>query len=256
MDIGGAIGRAAGVLLAPAAALGSFLRGARLFHPDGVVYRVDVHADVTEGALGELGQRIAGPGLARLSGALWRRKPGTSPRDVLGVALRFNTPAVAVPGPGSRAQDLLMASFQYVWQLPFAPLLTNQRGFLANDYYAVLPFRVDRLGVVKFRLVPGAEAAEAGEGMSRFARLEREARRGRAVFHLQVKGAERGAAWTALATVVLRERVDIDQSALRFTPFRDGAGIEPVGFIQGLRWAAYAGSQVGRQASRRPGRGG
>ncbi|MEO5730419.1 MAG: hypothetical protein ABI134_21320, partial [Byssovorax sp.] len=65
MDLGGAIGRATGVLAAPVAALSSFIRGARIFHPEGVVYRADVHADVTEGALGEIGRRLAGSALAR-----------------------------------------------------------------------------------------------------------------------------------------------------------------------------------------------
>ena len=61
MDVGGAIGRVLGVLVAPAAAVSSFIRGARIFHPDGVVYRADVHADITEGALGRLAGRLAKP---------------------------------------------------------------------------------------------------------------------------------------------------------------------------------------------------
>lgn len=255
MDVGGAVGRAIGLLVAPAAAVSSFIRGARIFHPDAVVYRADVHANATDGALGELGRRLAGPALVRLSGGTRREKPGTSPRDVLGVALRFNTPPVAVPGPDSRSQDLLLVSVQHLWQLPLSPLLTNPRDFLSNDYHALLPFRVGGLGVVEFRIVPEAPAAEGGEGMGRRERLERAVRLGRAVFHLQVKREERGAEWKPLATVALRERVDIDQAALLFTPFRAGAGIEPVGFVQGLRWATYAGSQVGRELSRRLGRG-
>ncbi len=119
MDVGGALGRAIGLLIAPAAAVSSFIRGARIFHPDGVVYRADVLADATEGALGKLGRRLAGPALARFSGGTRREKPGTSPRDLLGVALRFNTPPVAVPGPDSRSQDLLLISVQHLWQLPF-----------------------------------------------------------------------------------------------------------------------------------------
>ena len=155
------------------------------------------------------------------------------------------------PAPGSRSQDLLLVSVQHVWQLPVGALLTNPRDFLANDYHALLPFRVAGLGVVKFRIVPEAGAAEGEARMGRMDRLERAVRRGRAVLRLQVKGEQRGAAWEPLATVVLRERVDIDQSDLRFTPFHEGAGIEPVGFLQGLRWAAYPGSQVGRELRRR-----
>ena len=256
MDLGGAIGRMVGVLLAPAAAVGSFVRGARIFHPDGVVYRADVHPDVTQGVLGKLARRLAGRALVRFSGGLRRDKAGTSPRDVLGVALRFNTPQGADPAPGPRAQDLLLLSFQHLWQLPSAALLTNPRDFLANDYHAILPFRVGRLGVVKFRIVPevGAVAAAGDEEMGRVERLSRAVRQGRAVLRLQVVGAERGADWMALATVVLRESVDIDQADLRFTPFHAGAGIAPVGFLQGMRWAVYPASQAGRDLRRRLGR--
>ena len=199
--------------------------------------------------------RLAGRALVRLSSATRRATPGTSPRDILGVALRFKTPRGAGPAPGSRSQDLLLLSIQHLWQLPSGALLTNPRDFLANDYHAPLPFQVDGLGVVKFRIVPETGAAEGDEEMGRFERLELAVRRGRAVLRLQVEGEERGAAWQALATVVLRERVDIDQSDLRFTPFHDGAGITPVGFSQGLRWAVYPASQVGREFRRRLGRG-
>jgi hypothetical protein len=255
MDIGMAIGRGIGVLLAPAAAVGSFLRGARIFHPDGVIYRAEVHADVLEGALGALAERLAGPALVRLSSATRTAKAGTSPRDILGLALRFNASANAGPEPNARSQDLLLLSFAHLWQLPIGALLTNPRDFLANEYHALVPFRVDRLGVVKFRIVPEVGAAEGDEGTGRIERLESAIRQGRAVMRLQVKGDERGAPWSALATVVLRERVDIDQAELRFTPFQQGAGIEPAGFIQGLRWAVYPASQLGRDLRRRLGGG-
>jgi hypothetical protein len=251
MNVGEAIGRVFGVLAAPVAAVSSFVRGARIFHPDGVVYRADVHADVTEGALGALAGRLAGPALVRLSGAMRRDKAGTSPRDVLGVALRFNTPPGAGPAPGSRSQDLLLLSIQHLWQLPVGAMLTDPRDFLANDYHAIVPFRVEELGVVKFRLVPEGRAAEGDAAMSRLERLERAVRQGRAVLRLQVKSEEPGAEWKALATVALKERVDIDQAALELTPSHDGAGIKPVGFFQGLRWAVYPASQVGRELRRR-----
>ena len=61
--------------------------------------------------------------------------------------------------------------------------------------------------------------------------------------------------WQALSTVVLRERVNVDQADLHFSPFRAGAGMKAVGFFQGLRWAVYPASQVGRELRRRLGRG-
>jgi hypothetical protein len=249
MDIMGAIGRGIGVLAAPLAAMGSFVRGARIFHADGVVYRADVRADAEQGALGELAQRLAGPALARLSSAARREEAGTSPRDILGVALRFNAPPG--PDPGPRSQDLLLLSIAHLWQLPVGAWLTKPRDFLANDYHALLPFRVNGLGVVKFRLVPGGDAARGNAGKGRVERLDDAVRRGTAVLHLQVKGRPLGAEWKPLATVELRARVDIEQADLRFTPFHEGAGIEPVGFFQGMRWAVYLGSQLGRALRRR-----
>jgi hypothetical protein len=253
MDIGGAIGRVIGVLVAPVAVVGSFVRGARIFHPDGVVYRADVQADVKAGALGKLASRLAGRALVRLSTATRREEAGTSPRDILGMALRFNARPGADPAPGSRSQDLLLLSIQHLWQLPVGALLTNPRDFLANNYHALVPFRVDGMGVVKFRIVPEPDAARGDEGRGRLERLEDAVRREGAVLQLQVKSDERGAEWKPLATVVLRERVDIDQEELRFTPYHEGAGIEPVGFVQGLRWADYPASQLGRALRRRIG---
>ena len=92
---------------------------------------------------------------------------------------------------------------------------------------------MDGLGVVKFRLVPEVDAARGNEGMGRLERLEDAVRRGTSVLHLQVKSEESGAEWRPLATVALRERLDIDQEDLRFTPFHEGAGIEPLGFFSG-----------------------
>ena len=251
MDVGMAIGRVVGALLAPVAAVGSFARGARIFHPDGVIHCADVHADVLSGALGALAERLAGPALVRLSSATRPAEAGTSPRDILGLALRFNAPPDADPAPTARSQDLLLLSFPHLWQLPIGALLTNPGDFLANDYHALVPFRVDRLGVVKFRIVPEVGAAEGDEETGRVERLESAIRQGRGVLRLQVKSDEPGAAWDALATVVLRERADIDPAELRFKPFQRGAGIEPAGFVQGLRWAVYPASQLGRDLRRR-----
>jgi hypothetical protein len=50
-----------------------------------------------------------------------------------------------------------------------------------------------------------------------------------------------------VAEIALRERVPVNQQALRFTPFRAGRGIVPSGFVQAARAAAYAASQAGRR---------
>jgi hypothetical protein len=258
MDVGGVIGKGIGVLLAPAAALGGLIRGKRLFHPYGVVYRADVRAVATEGALGSLAHQLVGPALVRLSGGLREAKPGESPRDVLGVALRFQTTPVAEPDARWRVQDMLLASFRRVWQLPIAMLVTNSTDFLANDYYALLPFRVGGLGKVEFRLVPlGGQARElriAADGVGRNEKLALAVAVGAAVFRLEVQQqSKKGSAkvWKPLVNITLKAKVDVDQEALRFNPFHDGAGIVPVGFLQGLRWAVYPASQIGRAIGRR-----
>jgi hypothetical protein len=49
--------------------------------------------------------------------------------------------------------------------------------------------------------------------------------------------------WHPLAHIALEAECDLDQSRLRFDPFRDGAGIVPVGLVHTIRRRAYAASQ-------------
>ena len=224
MSVTETLGRWMGVALAPAATLGSFLRRARLFHPDGVLYRADVSALVDE----PLARALEGSALVRLSGALWRWPESATRPDILGVAVRLH--------PGEpRAQDLLFASFHSVLGLPLAVLTTDVRDFLANTYATVLPSRAPGLGRVDFRLDP---AAIATIGVDRRERLE------------QAVAAGRAASPRALARLTLRERLQGGGDNLRFNPFHAGLGIEPTGFLQAIRAVAYPASQLGRAVSR------
>lgn len=245
-----AVGRALGGLFAPVTLLGGVLRRARLFHPDGVVYRAEVRPLATEGPLAELAQRLAGPALVRLSGAWWRwrRGHGELP-DVLGVAVRFRDTRDVTPDAAPADQDLLFATFRTIWQLPIAPLTTDVHDFLANEYHAVLPFDVAGSGRVKWRLVPPRTPAS---GEDRRERLERAVAAGLANLRLEVRPIRLGARWVAVAEIALRERVLLDEQALRFTPFRTGRGIVPSGLIQAARAATYMGSQVGRSIAKGP----
>ncbi len=56
--------------------------------------------------------------------------------------------------------------------------------------------------------------------------------------------------WRALATVRLTAAVDLDQEALRFSPFQTGRGIVPSGFVHALRRATYPASQAARPSHR------
>ncbi len=241
-----ALGRAIGGLLAPIAFEGSLVRGARLFHPDGVVYRADVMPIATEGALADLARALEGPAIVRFSGAMARARGRRDPRDILGAAVRFHADGVvATP----QAQDLLTATFRTLWQLPFAMLTTNPRDFLANDYHAVLPFRARGLaGRVELRLVPRrVELA----GADRRERLDRAVAAGLAKLRLEARVLRRGARWEPVAEITLREAFPGDPRELAFNPFRAGAGIEPVGFFQAWRAAVYPASQLGRALARR-----
>jgi hypothetical protein len=242
-----AVGRAVGGLLAPLAFEGSLIRGARLFHPDGDVYRAEVRPVALEGAAGDLGDRLTGRALVRVSGALWRAGDSPSRPDILGVAVRFRRSQAVSPALEEADQDLLFASFRTLWQFPFGPLLTNARDFLANAYHAVLPFEVTGIGRVKWRLTPRPVLTS---GKDRRERLADAVARSAATFRLEVRELDKDAPWREVADIELTERVNVDQDALRFNPFHAGRGIEPVGFFQMVRAAVYAASQAGRAVAK------
>jgi hypothetical protein len=205
-----------------------------MFHPDGVVYRASVEPATSDSDLLALAQRLTGEALVRFSSALWRNDREWP--DVLGVALRF-----------SSGQDLLLATIRFPWTMPFAPLATNFRSFLWNHYHAVSPFEVDGVGLVKLRL----RSPRLGNGtrLSRAEHLQQAAAQGKAVTELQVRRlalAPTERHWQSVARVTLQAPLDVDQAALRFSPFEDAAGIRPTGFVHAIRVAAYAASQAAR----------
>lgn len=245
----------AGTLLgqigAPAVAAISRLRGARMFHPDGVAFLAEVapiapsDASVPRGAA-EVATRLAGPALVRMSGALWRR--GFEHLDVLGIAIRFRSTSRVTHLPAEGDQDLLFATIKSPFTLGLAPFTTDPHDYFDNAYWAVSPFDAPGLGRVKFRLVPHRSQDTAREGAtSRDAGLLRAVEAGRAILRLEARRTF-SLSWTALATVRLTEIADVDQAALRFSPFRSGRGIVPRGLVHAIRRAAYPASQRGRGA--------
>lgn len=244
MGVSEALGRAIGGILAPVTGVGSLARRARLFHPSGVVARAEVRTLVHGGPLGDLGEALSGAAIVRLSSAWW--KGDAELPDILGVAVRL---CEAEGGVSPRDQDLLFASFRHVALLPLGPLTTNVHDFLANRYYAVLPFHAPGLGLVKLRLSPRQPGSE---GKTRKERLASAIASGRASFRLEVRRERLGSPWLPLAVIELLEIVSIDQQSLAFTPFRAGRGIEPVGFFHMMRAATYASSVLGRRLVDRP----
>jgi hypothetical protein len=226
-----------GAMLAPLTAAMSKAREARMFHPDGLVYAASVEPSARAPDLWRLAERLGGQALVRLSSALWR-KPHEWP-DVLGAALRF--------GDGPAQQDLLLATIRFPWTMPFAPLATNFHSFLWNHYHAVSPFEVDGVGVVKFRL-RSPRLSRDGR-LSRAAHLRQAVAEGRAVYELELRRLSEpplARHWEPVARITLEQQRELDQQRLRFSPFRDGAGIRPIGFVHALRVAAYAASQQAR----------
>lgn len=243
------LGMAVGRCLAPITATLSRARHARMFHPDGIVLQANVEPATQNRAFLALATRLSGIALVRFSSALWRG--GRALPDVLGAAIRFGW---APAQPGQAQQDLLLATIRHPFTLPLAPLGTNFLSFLWNHYHAVSPFDVDGVGRVKLRL--RSPRLLNGLELSRAEHLREAVRDGRARFELQLRRLAVNPLarhWEPVARLTLLGEFDADQAALRFSPFRAGAGIRPVGFVHALRLAAYAASQDARPLHDAPG---
>jgi len=240
-----------GKVMAPVIASISAARHARMFHPVGRTYRAHVEPDASLAEpWKELAARLSGPALARFSGALWRGN--FEYWDVLGVALRFGVEETRSAQARASDQDLLFATIVSPFTMPLAPFTTNAHDYLDNRYWAVSPFDVGLPRHVKFRLSP---AGPDRQQQRRASRVHRDA----ALFDAVTKGRVSLAlearytfelGWRRLATVVLVAPVDLDQEALRFSPFQTGRGILPSGFVHALRRAVYPASQRARPSHR------
>jgi hypothetical protein len=236
-------GLLAGAALAPFTALGSSLRSSRLFHPRGVVLSGSARpAPATSPAEREVGQRLAGPVFARFSSAWWKAREWP---DVLGCALRFSTRSELALAPGAGDQDLLLATIRHPLTTLLAPLSTRAGDYLRNHYFGVSPFAVAPLGRVKLRLAP-ERPAPAGNGRDQ--RLDSALARGPIALTLEARDDRLGARYRPIARIELAARVEPDPSELRFDPFANGRGLEPRGFVHGLRMASYAASRYARGA--------
>ncbi len=192
-----ALGRAIGATWAPVTAAISTVRRARMFHPDGIVARGQVRAAASD-RFAALGDRLAGPVLARFSAALWKGDPRWL--DVLGVALRFGDD-----------QDLLFATIRSPVTMPLAPFVTRTDDFVDNRYWAVSPFAVAGIGRLKFRLSPLAPPLPSG---GRDVRLHRAIDAGHATWQLEARPVFRPR-YHAVAIVHLDRLAPVDQAALR-----------------------------------------
>ena len=161
---------------------------------------------------------------------------------MLGVALRFRAETVADADPDEGDQDLLLATIRHPWTMPLAPLTTHVHDFLANDYYGVSPFSIQGLGTGWLRAV-SIQIGPAAD--TRRERLARAVESGSAHWRLEVRP-QAEELWRPLVELRLTSPVTLDQRRLRFSAFRDGRGLRPVGFVHSLRAATYASSQAAR----------
>ncbi len=97
------------------------------------------------------------------------------------------------------------------------------------------------MGRAKLRLV--SSRPRKLRGADRAERLDEALAAGDAWLQLELRVA---AEWVPVARIVLREHVHLDDQRLRFSPFCDGKGISPRGFVNGLRRATYLFSQAAR----------
>jgi hypothetical protein len=251
MTRGEITGRIAGLALSPFTGLISAARQSRMFHPSGITCAAVARPAETSGAAHDVASRLAGPVLVRWSSAWWKAGEWI---DVLGCALRFTqAPLSAEPKPDD--QDLLLATIQRPWTMPFAPFTTSEHDFFANTYYGVSPFEVPPLGRIEWRLSP-----EGAPSLYRGSREERIAYRiGQGSARLYLEWAPYAgplsrpvaARFEPLLRIELTGFEAIDQRRLRFDPFRNGRGLQPVGFVHNLRRAAYWTSQRARPESDR-----
>ncbi len=236
--VGETLGVGLGWAAAPLFALVSQARRARTFHPRGDAFLAEVTALQGGGVLGEV---LAGPCLVRFSGALWKSR--WEHLDVLGCALRFRRRDDAETEPDVGDQDLLFATILRPWTMGLAPFTTDASDYLDNLYYAVSPFDVPGFGRAFLRLRP--DPRHGAPGRDRAERLDATMARHGVVLTLEVRRRWRRA-WVPVATVTLRERANVNQEALAFSPFRDGRGLVPRGLVHALRRAVYPASQRAR----------
>lgn len=240
------VGAALGRFLAPGAAALSARRRARMFHPDGLTFFVEVTPSTrVPDAFRPLADELAGHGLARFSGALWRR--GFEHLDVLGIGLRFRRAEAASPLPDADDQDLLFATIVSPFTMPASPFTTRAGDYFENHSWAVSPFDAPGGRRVKFRITPVVPPTDGGG--TREERLLHAVEAGQAQLRLEVRGVFR-MRWSPLATLTLTSRAELDQERLRFSPFQDGRGVRPRGLVHALRRAVYPASQAGRGRGR------
>jgi hypothetical protein len=227
-----AIGAVLGLVVAAVIAPISLVRRARAVHFEGVMCRAEIVAK------GPLGERLAGPALVRLSGAMEAQSASS---DILGLDIRMQRTASVDARDGD--QDLLLGSFESFHTASHDRANTNAGDYLANRYSTVTPWWVPAQGPAILRLVPPPPRA-ADRGADRLARLDADIAAGNARLVLVV---DTGGRQREIAELRLVERVAVDDRKLRTSMFRQGRGLRPLGLRNGIRATVYPLSQLARR---------
>jgi hypothetical protein len=233
-------GTIAGLVASPAAYLGAALRHARLFHPRGATFQATVIASPTHNMAAQaVGDRLSGPALVRFSTALRRRN--MHGLDILGCAIRFGWDGATDDEAWQPdQQDMLLATIRFPLTIPAAFLTTRQDDFFANHYFGISRFRIEDAGIAKLRLRAMHHTPPGGD---KFERLAQAVEEGTASLILD---AGRFGFWRPLVRIELQRPVSVDEEELRFSPYHDGRGIHPIGFLNATRRATYQASQEAR----------
>lgn len=232
--------RLADTVTAGAMQVGSMLRSARIFHPDGLAHRVRVtvrppreEPGVSPFGVAFLDRAGSYEGVARFSRGASVPEPLP---DILGLALRIED----AHGP-DRHQDLLVGSSL---EVPLGrQLLVPTIGFRGTTLSSVLPYRLGSAGV--FWL--GARITDrSGAALVHLNDLDRAIDEDD--LRLELRLARRFGAWRSFADVEVGERLSDEESdRLAFNvDVHTGGGVAPAGFFQALRRSAYTASQIGR----------
>jgi hypothetical protein len=233
--------RIADSVTATAMQIGTTLRSARIFHPDGIAQRVRVTIRPTadDPAATPLGVPLLDApgsydGVVRFSRGASLPEPLP---DVLGLAVRI----VDAHGPGAD-QDILAGSSL---ELPLGrQLLLPAVCFRGTTLSSVLPYR---LGTDPGVFWLGARISDAtGSSLVRLSALRQAIDAGEAT--LTLRYARRFGGWRDFADVAFVDDLpDEESDALGFNvDDNTGGGIAPAGFFQALRRHAYAASQAVR----------
>jgi hypothetical protein len=217
----------------------SALRGRRIFHPQGTAFAAEL---VVHGDGPRTGVRLfdeAGRITAIVRASRGAGLPEGLP-DTVGIGVRL----CDAHGPGLHQDFLLNASAD----LPVLQnlILPAWDGFFGQSLSTVLPYRI----AGALRLVGALPAAaERRRGRGALPELEELAARGEAAWDLAL--APEGGRWgRPFARLYLGDQLPpVVAERIRFNPWHTGGGIRPAGPLQGLRQAAYKGSQAGRGAT-------